>query len=101
MKTARGLRKSPSVVCLLYRKRAGKTIWQVAQSNVAGYNRFRNIKLSGVKAEVTLIWQRKEEVTAVNGIGGAIFFFLILYIVIRFGVKHGIQDAKKDEERKN
>ena len=35
------------------------------------------------------------------GIGGAVFFFLILYIVIRFGVKHGIQDAKKDEERKN
>ena len=37
----------------------------------------------------------------VNGIGGAVFFFLILYVVIRFGVKHGIQDAKKDDERKN
>lgn len=83
----------------MYRIGAEKTIWQVAQSNVAGYNRFRNIKLSGVKAEMTLIWQRKEEVTAVNGIGGAIFFFLILYIVIRFGVKHGIQDAKKEDKR--
>ena len=39
--------------------------------------------------------------TAVNGIGGAVFFYLILYIVIRFGVKHGIQDAKKDDARKN
>ena len=36
-----------------------------------------------------------------NGIGGAVFFFLILYIVIRFGVKHGIRDAKKDDARKN
>ena len=43
-----------------------------------------------------------------NGIGGAVFFFLILYVfflilyvVIRFGVKHGIQDAKKDDARKN
>ena len=43
----------------------------------------------------------KRGVNVVNGIGGAVFFFLILYIVIRFGVKHGIQDAKKDEERKN
>lgn len=43
----------------------------------------------------------KRGVTVVNGNGGAVFFFLILYIVIRFGVKHGIQDAKKDEERKN
>ena len=41
------------------------------------------------------------EKTVVNGIGGAVFFFLILYVVIRFGVKHGIQDAKKDDARKN
>ena len=47
-----------------------------------------------------MTWQRKGG-TAVNGIGGAVFFFLILYVVIRFGVKHGIQDAKKDDERKN
>ena len=47
-----------------------------------------------------MTWQRKGG-TTVNGIGGAVFFYLILYIVIRFGVKHGIQDAKKDDARKN
>ena len=61
VKTANGLRMSPSVVCLLYRKRAGKTIWQVAQSDAAGYNRVRNPKMSAVteKAEMSMTWQRK------------------------------------------
>ena len=54
-------------------------------------------KKSGNEYDMT----EKRGGTVVNGIGGAVFFFLILYIVIRFGVKHGIQDAKKDEERKN
>ncbi len=54
-------------------------------------------KKSGNEYDMT----EKRGVTVVNGIGGAVFFFLILYVVIRFGVKHGIQDAKKDDERKN
>ena len=54
-------------------------------------------KKSGNEYDMT----EKRGVTVVNGIGGAVFFFLILYVVIRFGVKHGVQDAKKDDERKN
>ena len=54
-------------------------------------------KKSGNEYDMT----EKRGGTVVNGIGGAVFFFLILYVVIRFGVKHGIQDAKKDDERKN
>lgn len=55
-------------------------------------------KKSGNEYDMT---EKRGGVTVVNGIGGAVFFFLILYVVIRFGVKHGIQDVKKDDERKN
>lgn len=36
----------------------------------------------------------------VNGLGGVLILFFILYFIIRLAVKHGIMDAKNEEEKK-
>lgn len=36
-----------------------------------------------------------------NGLGGVIVVLVVLYFIVRLAVKHGIIDAKKEDDKRN